>query len=670
MIRAIIYKEFRENLRWAVAILLILLVLMLNFWDHRSRGQSLAADWFLAMTVVAYAVLGLKMARFPRFRDVDPGRWQLLRHRPIPPTRMFLAHVATGVGMFLIVGAIPLAAAVWWAATPGSIPGPFDWHMVLPPLSDLLAGLMWYFAALIVVTRPARWFGSKLLPFGLPLMAQIEMYSAPTFGKAMVLLAIALAILAAGASGSYCTPSRSYEREPRGAKVALATSLMLGATLLLAAVTTVALTGFRLMSQGPYVYECYQIDRSGRILRVTYKDGVLVRCADLDGTPTPAERNPTFASMDLVPELTQADLPRLNFHAARHNISQFDDFGRINWFWVAPQRVVEGYEVETRRYVGAFGPDGFVVAPARPTPFPEGARPSGLNGFVIDSHHAWELFFDDRTIRQLVGVEGDEQVIAANAFGQPKSAEDEWFRVVATTRKLYVFPRGRPKFAVPLDTSRWWSYTVDVDAIGTNAAAATAEMKQTSSPSPRIILTFKPSPFFHRRADEAPVHVAEYALDGKPLREMDLPILHDSDAHWVHSYQKTLAVSMPLATFEVANLAARFLHGSIIAKVREHDQAWIPSVIVPMLLVGGLCALVTWWWTRRYGLPLRRRIGWAAGNLVLGMPGVLTLLSLPEWPPRVSCPSCRRARVVNRDHCEHCGATFPRPPENDTEIFD
>jgi hypothetical protein len=46
------------------------------------------------------------------------------------------------------------------------------------------------------------------------------------------------------------------------------------------------------------------------------------------------------------------------------------------------------------------------------------------------------------------------------------------------------------------------------------------------------------------------------------------------------------------------------------------------------------------------------------------------MLVLQEWPARVSCPACRKLRVVTREACEHCGAPHAAPAPDGTEIFE
>jgi hypothetical protein len=46
------------------------------------------------------------------------------------------------------------------------------------------------------------------------------------------------------------------------------------------------------------------------------------------------------------------------------------------------------------------------------------------------------------------------------------------------------------------------------------------------------------------------------------------------------------------------------------------------------------------------------------------------MLAVQQWPARVTCPACRRPRVVTRDTCEHCGAAQALPAPDGTEIFE
>ncbi len=86
-------------------------------------------------------------------------------------------------------------------------------------------------------------------------------------------------------------------------------------------------------------------------------------------------------------------------------------------------------------------------------------------------------------------------------------------------------------------------------------------------------------------------------------------------------------------------------------------------------LVGLACAGVL-------QLPLRRaefrcqRLGWTLFVIFYGVAGLLVFWIANDWPRRIACPSCGRKRSVERETCEHCGAGWPAPKQDGTEIWE
>jgi hypothetical protein len=52
----------------------------------------------------------------------------------------------------------------WWAATPGHHPSPFAWSMATPAWVLTFLMPLLYLGAFLSGLRPARWFGTRLLP--------------------------------------------------------------------------------------------------------------------------------------------------------------------------------------------------------------------------------------------------------------------------------------------------------------------------------------------------------------------------------------------------------------------------------------------------------------------------------------------------------------------------
>ena len=75
-----------------------------------------------------------------------------------------LVEAPHGAGLYLAFSAVPILVYAWWAATPGTHAGPFEWSMTLPAWQLWLSITAIYLAAFLVGMRPARWIGSRLLP--------------------------------------------------------------------------------------------------------------------------------------------------------------------------------------------------------------------------------------------------------------------------------------------------------------------------------------------------------------------------------------------------------------------------------------------------------------------------------------------------------------------------
>jgi hypothetical protein len=90
------------------------------------------------------------------------------------------------------------------------------------------------------------------------------------------------------------------------------------------------------------------------------------------------------------------------------------------------------------------------------------------------------------------------------------------------------------------------------------------------------------------------------------------------------------------------------------------------SILLAALASGLACFLLP----RRYAFSRTRRIGWAVCGLLFGPTGLLLMIALLEWPTQITCPRCRKFRVITRDTCEHCGAAHAVPAPDGTEIFE
>jgi hypothetical protein len=175
MIRALVIKELRECAPLAiVAMLAAAWALHLaagEYFIHGTRDVSVQASPFLANDEFPFLVfpvlagataiaLGLKQAVWEDMR----GTYHYLLPRPVERSHVFMIKAAVGVAIVQFLGAAMILLYGAWAATPGTHASPFFWAMTLPAWKGWLVFPIVYLGALLSGLRPARWFGSRLLP--------------------------------------------------------------------------------------------------------------------------------------------------------------------------------------------------------------------------------------------------------------------------------------------------------------------------------------------------------------------------------------------------------------------------------------------------------------------------------------------------------------------------
>jgi hypothetical protein len=172
MIKALAFKELRELLGLAAAggglCLLVAAMLMglepFASWLHLNRLGTPFQERVFPPFIVVSGLLGIALGFRQSAWEAGRGTFQFLLHRPVRRDVIFLTKLATGAGVFLLCTGLPLLLYALWAAAPGRNAAPFEWSMT---------GFAWrlwfvmplvYLGAFLSGLRPARWYGTRLLP--------------------------------------------------------------------------------------------------------------------------------------------------------------------------------------------------------------------------------------------------------------------------------------------------------------------------------------------------------------------------------------------------------------------------------------------------------------------------------------------------------------------------
>ena len=174
MLRALMLKELRETAWIALVALLAHLAFVANcagyavlpFWASEEPSRkfpfSTAASLlsFCFVSVALAVALGLRQT----VAESRRGTWLFLLHRPVSLWRVLAAKLAVGGGLYLVCGLIAILSYAAWAAMPGKHASPFLWWMTATAWKAWGVIAIVYLAAFLAGIRPARWFGTRLLP--------------------------------------------------------------------------------------------------------------------------------------------------------------------------------------------------------------------------------------------------------------------------------------------------------------------------------------------------------------------------------------------------------------------------------------------------------------------------------------------------------------------------
>jgi hypothetical protein len=181
MVLAIVRKELRETWAFAALALAIYGVYLSKLMGKASGLLSSLLAWAPGMSSAQVDLpfvegnflsllffIGFALAIALGFRqsawEPSQGTAVYLLHLPLPRRTIFLTKLSTGMGLLLICTLLPILIYAAWAATPRTHPSPFEWSMTGGAFRTWLIMPLGYLGAFASGIRPARWFGSRLLP--------------------------------------------------------------------------------------------------------------------------------------------------------------------------------------------------------------------------------------------------------------------------------------------------------------------------------------------------------------------------------------------------------------------------------------------------------------------------------------------------------------------------
>jgi hypothetical protein len=147
--------------------------------------------WFIS--VVFAGALGFRQSAWESAR----GTFLFLLHRPLRRETIFLIKLAIGIGVLLFYASVPIVVYGMWAAVPGHHASPFEWSMTASTWRFTFLLPLLYLGSFLSELRPARWFGTRLLPLAAAILGLALLYYTPWWWSIGVPTALVLYVILA-----------------------------------------------------------------------------------------------------------------------------------------------------------------------------------------------------------------------------------------------------------------------------------------------------------------------------------------------------------------------------------------------------------------------------------------------------------------------------------------
>ncbi|HUP78564.1 MAG TPA: hypothetical protein VM260_08340, partial [Pirellula sp.] len=163
--RALIEKELRENLRWLlVGLALIGSLLWYTVPKSLAVEISHTENSLATMMFFGASVFAIGLGVMQSFSDLRTASRSFLFHRSVSISTIFYGKLISGAFIYFAAVGLPLLVVALWFHTQGIDYLPVRPIQVLPAAVVALASFGFHPAAMFMLARSGKWFGTKLLP--------------------------------------------------------------------------------------------------------------------------------------------------------------------------------------------------------------------------------------------------------------------------------------------------------------------------------------------------------------------------------------------------------------------------------------------------------------------------------------------------------------------------
>jgi|GEM_PF-1520211 len=686
--KSLIWKEWRENLKWALLAMVALGAAEMYALYHtqypgqldiyHTSGITICKKEFLMVTTFGSAAVGLLLGLLQILPELRKDQWAALLHRPVSRGVIFAGKVLAGLLLYALATVPPFLLSVWLAASPGHFATPFVPDMVLPGAADIGTGCVYYFAAIAMALQRDKWAGLKAFPVLAALHLSYFVTSNDLFYvvvEAAILMALALLV----AGWATMLHQEKLHARPWAGKAAFLAVVFYGAC----GMGDVAKSIFEAV--GPAVHSRnseYYVSDKGVPLRVTTEDNVTVSVTDLDGKP--------FSDSQYQPGQVRSHLLYMNsfssyigdshgWHPWRFqpryrdsrdfiwSLNAYDHPRFEQWFFLVNERSFVCYLVAENKAVAKLDARGFQPALAEPMPLPPECDWSEIGDHLIfpGGKSASFVSLPLRTSTEPPLPEPGPIFGVSTAYCQ-KGNESMAVFGMALSRGMAVYDRkGALLTTLPYhqDMDRWGQ--LEMGFIGAGNLAE------------HFYLIYQPSEWIDKNTRSSmPSYLEEMDVHGQVLHTWTLPPL--PPYHQSRNWKDFIAKRIQSPAFFFGNMGYQKIGailgskrlGNDLARQLGQDRRQTREISLYVACLSVALAGITFLWARRVHFSQSRAWAWTAFVLLFNIAGFIAFRLASDWPRLVACPGCRSKRPIHENECPECGTGWPAPPAEGTEIME
>lgn len=590
-------RRFRTFALIAAVLHLMAIVFLNQMVDVAQHGRRLHA--LMGIFYMLFA-LGFSLYHFGSYRA--PGRWAWLMHRPLSPTRIFGA--IAGASLVLVVGvfALPLIATLVGTSTVGDRVVDLRHYLAVVHIV-LLCFASWLAGGYVMLNRRR----SAAVILILPMLVFFDLGS----GLAMLVPELlCIALLAYVLSGVF---KPNHAAPPSSAPRIAATALPLLTCFYLVVVwagSTVFQWGQFMTGTHPLNGTLAETGGYAAALRMAPRERML---AGLSATANNADAQALAKRVVDIPVTSyHADVERYGVRHQSSNAESLmwgDPSTRTLWAFSHDDMRYRGRDIVDRTPKGYFGAGGKDSAERfAEVPMEEG-------GYLLTPHTLYRIG-NGGALEKTFATQGNEYIVMApdDTAGHKGSAPR--YRYVLTNARLAALdPRtNAEQFSVPLPAAYSDLGFVDVAELEGQTLVSFMFGKRMAagvSQSDQVLMLASPG--------AAPRQVAVRAV------AHDFGALYEHRDFWLSPVMQAV-VDVPEALIDDGKIP-----DVIAARFERSTTVWIAALAAALL-----SATIGAAWMARTDAAPRRKLGWIAACLLLGVPALLTLMALQPRDRRVA----------------------------------